>query len=178
MTATHFACVLFPARQKFPLHISQDGNNTAVAELARSTEPATFNLTHVDPSQIPVIVHMQHIQADNFPTRKKSEPVAYYRIASHYKFVMRQMFDCWQYPKLIILEVCMHALHCLWCSRAMLLLHMCTAASASPFQLCSWHPSGWLLPPLGQGSRPCFPQHVSQFICSYLSHFNHQWMPA
>ena len=103
--------MLFPARQKFPLHISQDGNNTAVAELARSTEPAIFNLTHVDPSQIPVIVHMQHIQADNFPTRQKSEPIAYYRIASHYKFVMRQMFDCWQYPKLIILEVCVHTLH-------------------------------------------------------------------
>ena len=83
--------LLFPARQKFPLFISQDGSNRAVALLARSFAP------HVS--------HMQHIEADNFPTRKVSEPVAYYRIASHYKFVMQQMFDCWGYPKLIILEV-------------------------------------------------------------------------
>ena len=84
--------MLLPARQRFPLYISQDGNQTGVAELARSYAPS--------------IVLMQHNGADSFPTRKKTEPMVYYRIASHYKFVMRQMFDCWQYPKLIILEVC------------------------------------------------------------------------
>ena len=88
--------VLPPARQKFPLYISQDGNQTGIAELARSYAPSIF--------------HMQHVEADNFPTRKKSESVVYYRIASHYKFVMRQMFDCWQYPKVIILEVCLPSL--------------------------------------------------------------------
>ena len=90
------SCVLLSARQKFPLHISQDGNESGVAELARSYAPD--------------VAHMQHIEADNFPTRKKSEPVAYYRIASHYKFVMHQVFDCWQYPKLIFLEVCLFKL--------------------------------------------------------------------
>lgn len=105
--ATYFVHILFSARQKFPLHISQDGNNTAVADLARSKDPATFNMSHLQLGFIPTIVHMQHIETDDFPTKKKSEPVAYYRIASHYKFVMRQMFDCWQYPKLIILEVSM-----------------------------------------------------------------------
>ena len=83
--------LLFPARQKFPLFISQDGTNQAVARLAQSFSP------HV--------MHIQHIEADDFPTRKPGEPIAYYRIASHYKFVMRQIFDCWQYPKLVILEV-------------------------------------------------------------------------
>ncbi|DBA71292.1 TPA: hypothetical protein ACH3X2_011108 [Trebouxia sp. C0005] len=91
-------------RQKFPLHISQDGNNTAVTDLARSTDPAKFNMSHMDLSLILPVVHMQHVMADTFPTRKKTEPAAYYRIASHYKFVMRQIFDCWQYPKLIVLE--------------------------------------------------------------------------
>ena len=62
-------------------------------------------MSHVDLSLIPSVVHMQHTMADTVPTRKKTEPMAYYRIASHYKFVMGQMFDCWQYPKLIVLEV-------------------------------------------------------------------------
>jgi hypothetical protein len=31
--------------------------------------------------------------------------LAYYRIANHYKFIMKTFFDCFQYPKLIILEV-------------------------------------------------------------------------
>ena len=84
-------CVLLPARQMFPLHISQDGNQSGIAELARSYAPAIF--------------HMQHVEPDNFPTKKQNEPVAYYRIASHYRFIMQQIFDCWQYPKLIFLEV-------------------------------------------------------------------------
>ncbi len=116
-TSTNPICVLFSARQKFPLHISQDGNNTAVTDLARSTDPAQLNMSHLDLSLIPSVVHMQHIEADTFPTRKKTEPIAYYRIASHYKFVMRQIFDCWQYPKLIVLEVhdyapCGDRMHC------------------------------------------------------------------
>ncbi|KAL3158246.1 hypothetical protein ABBQ38_010498 [Trebouxia sp. C0009 RCD-2024] len=78
------------ARQNFHLYISQDGNQSGIAELARSHAPSIF--------------HMQHVRTDNFPTRKKSEPVAYYRIASHYKYIMQQMFDCWQYPKVILLE--------------------------------------------------------------------------
>lgn len=86
-------CVVIPARQNFHLYISQDGNQSGIAELARSHAPSIF--------------HMQHVRTDNFPTRKKSEPVAYYRIASHYKYIMQQMFDCWQYPKVILLEVCL-----------------------------------------------------------------------
>ena len=88
---------MLSARQKFPLYISQDGNQSGIAELARNHAPAIF--------------HLQHVEADNFLTRKKKEPVAYYRIASHYRFIMQQFFDCWQYPKLIVLEVCPPLLH-------------------------------------------------------------------
>ena len=96
-------CVVPPARQKFHLFISQDGNQSGIAELARSHAPS--------------ILHMQHLHADNFPTRKQSEPIAYYRIASHYGYIMQQMFDCWQYPKVILLEVCLPsfcAMHMAW----------------------------------------------------------------
>ena len=100
------ACVPVSARQRFPLHISQDGNDSAVAELASNPAAAVHaNLDPVDPADLPHVVHMQHVQQDSFPSRAASEPIAYYRISSHYKFVMQQLFDCWQYPKLIILEV-------------------------------------------------------------------------
>lgn len=93
--------VVFPARQKFHLYISQDGNQSGIAELSRGHAPSIY--------------HMQHAAKDNFPTRKKSEAVAYYRIASHYKYIMQQMFDCWQYPKVIFLEVRLpfHQVHAL-----------------------------------------------------------------
>ena len=34
----------------------------------------------------------------------RKEPIAYYRIANHYRFIMQQMFDCRQYDKLILVE--------------------------------------------------------------------------
>ena len=92
-SAVKLICLLFLARLRFPLYISQDGNQSDIAQLARSYAPSVY--------------HMQHLEADSFPERKQSEPIAYYRIASHYKFMMRQMFDCLKYPKLIILEVCL-----------------------------------------------------------------------
>ena len=95
----------FPARQKFPLHVSQDGNHSVVTQLLTSKDASLFNMSHVEAGKAPTIVHMQHLEPDHFPTRRKTEPVAYYRIASHYKFVMRTIFDCWHYPKLILLEV-------------------------------------------------------------------------
>ena len=35
----------------------------------------------------------------------RSEKVAYYRIANHYKFLLRTFFDCLGFERLIILEV-------------------------------------------------------------------------
>lgn len=34
----------------------------------------------------------------------RREPIVYYRIANHYKFILQQMFDCRQYERLIIVE--------------------------------------------------------------------------
>lgn len=38
-------------------------------------------------------------------TEKRKENLAYYRIANHYKFVLKTLFDCFGYPRVIILEV-------------------------------------------------------------------------
>ncbi len=37
--------------------------------------------------------------------RQSQEKIEYYRIAAHYRFILRTMFDCFQYPRVIILEV-------------------------------------------------------------------------
>ena len=39
------------------------------------------------------------------PLLNKWENLAYYRIANHYKFILRTFFECFGYSKLIILEV-------------------------------------------------------------------------
>ena len=36
--------------------------------------------------------------------RRSNEKVAYYRIAAHYRFILKTFFDCFKYPRLIILE--------------------------------------------------------------------------
>ena len=51
----------------------------------------------------PILFTCNTFRQTAFPAA--SEPIAYYRISDHYKYVMQQIFDCWQYPKLIILEV-------------------------------------------------------------------------
>ena len=33
------------------------------------------------------------------------EKIEYYRIANHYRYIFRTFFDCFLYPRLIILEV-------------------------------------------------------------------------
>ncbi|KAK9812907.1 hypothetical protein WJX72_005613 [[Myrmecia] bisecta] len=77
-------------RQKFPLYISQDGGHEGVHDMA---------LTYA-----PLIRYLNHIEDAEPVKRGKKENVAYYRIANHYKFFMKTFFDCFEYPKLIILE--------------------------------------------------------------------------
>ena len=36
--------------------------------------------------------------------RRSIEKIAYYRIAAHYRFILGTFFDCFKYPRLIILE--------------------------------------------------------------------------
>ena len=82
-------------RQKFPLYISQDGPvpNPRVAELAKALDAEGFSYLHHQEDKPPE------------PLTSKKENLAYYRIANHYKFLMRTFFDCFGYSKLIILEV-------------------------------------------------------------------------
>lgn len=102
----HMCC-----RYRFPLYISQDSNNAQVMQLAQSYAPT--------------VRYMQHRELQKPQTHSSREPIAYYRIANHYKFIFMQMFDCFQYPKAIILEVngaclaspgSLHAINALVCS--------------------------------------------------------------
>lgn len=76
---------------KFPLFVSQDGNNSEVAETLHAYTDALWAMEHVELQE---------------PQRRlnRNENLAYYRIANHYKFVFLQMFDCLGFSNLIILE--------------------------------------------------------------------------
>ena len=78
-------------RRKFPLHISQDGSHEDTRNAARSFLPRVRYLSHYE-LEAPI-------------PRQRRENIAYYRISNHYKFIMRTFFDCFEYPRLIILEV-------------------------------------------------------------------------
>lgn len=34
----------------------------------------------------------------------RNDLIAYYRISNHYKFVLMQLFDCFQYEKVLLVE--------------------------------------------------------------------------
>lgn len=91
-------CHTYPlqmGRAKFPLYISQDGKvpKPAVASLAQSYGSRGVRYLH---------------HKEQSPPRRLLNPkenLAYYRIANHYKFMLRTFFDCFGYSRLIILEV-------------------------------------------------------------------------
>ena len=51
------------------------------------------------------ITYLSHQQRMRPMVADSSERTAYYRIAEHYRFVLRTLFDCFRYPRVIILEV-------------------------------------------------------------------------
>lgn len=78
-------------RRKFPLHISQDGSHEETRDAARSFLPQVRYLSHYElAAPVP---------------RQRKENIAYYRISNHYKFIMHTFFDCFEFPRIIILEV-------------------------------------------------------------------------
>lgn len=88
---------LMMSRRKFPLYVSQDSN------------PLDSEVTSVIKSFINKGVrHMMHtpVPVANASTSAYSHP--YVRIASHYKHVLQTFFDCFHYPRLLMLEVGMH----------------------------------------------------------------------
>ena len=56
------------------------------------------------------ISYLHHLERVAPVVRQSHEKIEYYRIAAHYRFIMRTMFDCFKYPRLIILEVRLGAL--------------------------------------------------------------------
>ena len=51
------------------------------------------------------ITYLSHQQRGAPMVADSRERTAYYRIADHYRFVLRTLFDCFRYPRVIILEV-------------------------------------------------------------------------
>ena len=49
--------------------------------------------------------YLQHIELVEPIKRNLRESLVYYRIANHYQFIFRQLFDCFQYPNVLVVEV-------------------------------------------------------------------------
>lgn len=78
---------------KFPVFISQDGRHKATRAFAEGPKAKDFHW-------------MQHLE-DRPPTtrtRFRWDSVAYYRIAAHYKWAMKTLFDDLGYERVIVLE--------------------------------------------------------------------------
>ena len=76
------------------MYVSQDGPvpNKEVAKVA-------FSFANRGVSYL-------HHKEETVPERlTKKESLAYYRIANHYKFILRTMFDCFGFQRLILVEV-------------------------------------------------------------------------
>ncbi|KAK9802802.1 hypothetical protein WJX73_008081 [Symbiochloris irregularis] len=80
-------------RERFPLFVSQDGTpaHEGVANMSKSYASQGIR-------------YMHHLELEPPKTLTKKENKAYYRIANHYKFIMETFFDCFKYPRLILLE--------------------------------------------------------------------------
>ncbi|KAJ7555204.1 hypothetical protein O6H91_05G026200 [Diphasiastrum complanatum] len=78
-----------PFASKFPLFISQDGDDKSVRMKARSFYQFS---------------HMQHIDPDPPKSNHPGENIAYYKIARHYKWALTQLFDKQNFQRVIILE--------------------------------------------------------------------------
>jgi alpha-1,3-mannosyl-glycoprotein beta-1,2-N-acetylglucosaminyltransferase len=82
-------------RWKFPIYLSQDMN------------PANLNASGVQDvaaQHLDRVSYMQHLEVEPPALEDKKEKPVYYRIANHYKFILRTFFDCFGYERLIILE--------------------------------------------------------------------------
>ncbi|XP_042509610.1 alpha-1,3-mannosyl-glycoprotein 2-beta-N-acetylglucosaminyltransferase [Macadamia integrifolia] len=74
---------------KFPLFVSQDGSNEMVKSKALSYNQLTY---------------MQHLDLRPVQTERPGELIAYYKIASHYKWALDELFYKHNFSRVIILE--------------------------------------------------------------------------
>lgn len=77
---------------RFPLFLSQDGASEGVQAVAEAYLPRGLRYMQREERELPT------------PNSPEKESVAYYRIANHYKFLLRTLFDCFGYPRVIIVE--------------------------------------------------------------------------
>ncbi|KAF9603681.1 hypothetical protein IFM89_037444 [Coptis chinensis] len=74
---------------KFPLFVSQDGADENVKKKALSYNQLTY---------------MQHLDFGQVHTERPGELIAYYKIASHYKWALDELFYKHNFARVIILE--------------------------------------------------------------------------
>ncbi|CAK9880883.1 unnamed protein product [Sphagnum jensenii] len=74
---------------RFPLFVSQDGADWTVMSKARSFSEVNY---------------MQHFDEGPPQTAKPGEIIAYYKIASHYRWALTQLFNKRKFKRVIILE--------------------------------------------------------------------------
>ena len=76
------------------MFLSQDGT---------PPDPGVANLSKSYASQ--GLRYLRHIDAGLPINSTAGQNKAHVRIANHYKFIMQTFFDCFRYPRLILLEV-------------------------------------------------------------------------
>ncbi|KAH7832947.1 hypothetical protein Vadar_001680 [Vaccinium darrowii] len=74
---------------KYPLFVSQDGEDPDVKNKALSYNELTY---------------MQHLDYERVHTERTGELIAYYKIARHYKWALDQLFNKHNFDRVIILE--------------------------------------------------------------------------
>ncbi|KAK2633097.1 hypothetical protein EUGRSUZ_L00584 [Eucalyptus grandis] len=74
---------------KYPLFVSQDGSDPQVRKKALSYDQLTY---------------MQHLDSKPVQTERPGELIAYYKIASHYKWALDELFYKHKFSRVIILE--------------------------------------------------------------------------
>ncbi|KAF7126898.1 hypothetical protein RHSIM_Rhsim11G0198000 [Rhododendron simsii] len=74
---------------KYPLFVSQDGEDPDVKSKALSYNQLTY---------------MQHLDYEQVHTERPGELIAYYKIARHYKWALDQLFNKHNFDRVIILE--------------------------------------------------------------------------
>ncbi|OIV96287.1 hypothetical protein TanjilG_05127 [Lupinus angustifolius] len=78
-----------PISSRFPLFVSQDGSNPDVKSKALSYDQLSY---------------IQHLDLKPVQTERPGELIAYYKIASHYKWALDQLFYKYNFTRVIILE--------------------------------------------------------------------------
>ncbi|KAE9609508.1 hypothetical protein Lal_00020419 [Lupinus albus] len=78
-----------PISSRFPLFVSQDGSNPDVKSKALSYDQLSY---------------IQHLDLKPVETERPGELIAYYKIASHYKWALDQLFYKYNFTRVIILE--------------------------------------------------------------------------